>query len=524
MLASSWATVTIRVLEAYPELVADEILEFGDVYVGSSAERVLHIANKGGAPYRGALELPDGFSAVGLAEGAILELAAQATARVVLLFKPGKEGRVQHRLRFPTEKGTEGETLLYGTGVAPFLCAPSLLRLEWDPAAAVRAASLVLTNSMEIPVVISVTAPQQLELRPTLALAPRQSRTVNIKVPLKAHSGPILGEVRLAFQGFEQTLALEANAVPAYLEVVGGPPANRAIEFHDGDRSEPVKLALVNSGTGRGTLFADIHHEFLAEGMAEGQEIAPGELLEVTLRPAHNIRAEGSFVIKCGEQKLEYTLLSEPAAADAAGSTGAAVDIDTSTALLSTNSGAVANRSGTLSPYLDQRLKMSGDELAMENFTIKVEGDYRFDHSLPKVEAMTFENGGRRFLEFSWDALAPGDYDYKLHLQTIHIDKDTGRMHKVWSLARNARVTQDGQRVLARVDALNPAMAYHFRVAALTPDGRTSLSEPFRFLTAVPRPLRYVIINWSVILLVLTSTGLLIARRVRARRFYQRYY
>jgi hypothetical protein len=282
-------------------------------------------------------------------------------------------------------------------------------------------------------------------------------------------------------------------------------------------------LKFVNNGTTAGTFFTDIHHEFLVEGAEEGRVIAPGEQLQLTMKPAHNIRASGSFVLKCGNQRLEYALISEPTKTDnAPGNAATEVEIDESTALMATKGGSINNRSDT-SEYGSTRSKMSGPELAADLFAIRVEGNYKFDHTLPKVQAIEFIDGGRDFLEFSWAPLTPGTFDYKLHLETIQLDDETGHLRTLWA-KRNVVITQAKGNYFARMDGLNPGMAYRIRIVGVTPDGRASLSEPFQFLTAVPRPLRYLIGTWAVTLLCVGSLAIIIYRRIQRKRFYQRFY
>ena len=513
-LSSSPATVTIQVEAAYPELVANEVIEFGDVYVGSTVERLWTVSNKGGAAFRQTIKVPSGFTIAGLAEKNFLEILPQQTKRLQLIYHPTVIGRLQEKLDLPGHRGASTETLVYATGVAPFHGAPSSLRLEWVPESESRIGSLEVTSSMDKAIDIAVSAPDLLKLPAIISLAKRGTQAFEIEIPAAKYKDVVAGSVEMSFETFKLSIPVLAESIPAYLGAVGGTIDRTTIEFPEGSESDPVMLTFVNNGTTQGTVFTDIHHEFLVEGTEEGRVIAPGEQLQLTVRPAHNIRASGSFVLKCGNQRLEYTLVSEPARTDNAPSNVATeVEIDESTALMATGAGSINHRSDN-SVYGSTRSQLSGPELAADLFAIRVEGNYKFDHSLPKVQSTEFIDGGRDFLEFSWAPLTPGTFDYKLHLETIQLDDETGHLSTLWAKGN----------YFARLDGLNPGMAYRIRIVGVTPDGRASLSEPFQFFTAVPRPLRYLIGTWAVTLLCVGSLAIIVYRRIQRKRFYQRFY
>ncbi|MEZ5326514.1 MAG: hypothetical protein R3F19_15810 [Verrucomicrobiales bacterium] len=522
-LSSSTATVTINVEAAYPELVANEIIEFGDVYVGSTVERLWTVSNKGGASYRQTIKIPNGFSVTGLDKNNSLEIPPQETRRIKLIYHPTEIGRMQERLELPGHKGASTETLIYATGVAPFHGAPSSLQLEWVPENESRTGKLEIASAMDKTIDIAVSAPAILNLPNIVTLGKRAAQTFEIDIPAKNYKDVVEGSIEMTFETFKLSIPVRAEGIPAYLDAVGNTIGLASIEFPEGTESPPVTLSFINNGVSEGTLFTDIHHEFLLEGASEGQIIAPGESLTLTVKPAHNIRATGPLVLKCGNQRLEYSLISEPAKTDdAPGGAGATVEIDESTALLATKEGSISHREG-FGEYGSTRAKLSGPELAADLFAIRVEGNYKFDHTLPKVETTEFIDGGRDFLEFSWPPLTPGDFDYKVHVETIQLDEKTGHLRTLWA-RRNVPITQNDGKYEARLDGLNPGMAYRVRIVGVTPDGRATLSEPFRFVTAVPRQLRYLIGTWTVTLLCVASLAIIIYRRIQRRRFYQRFY
>lgn len=516
-LVSSIATVTIQVLAAVPELVANDVLEFGEIYVGSTAERLLIARNMGGAPFRQTLKIPPGFTATGLGENNVLELAPRATKQITLTFRPDTIGRVQQRISYPGNRGQTDQTLLYATGIAPLHAAPSQLQLEWIPEEAARVAQLTLTSSMERSINVGISAPQALGLPANIALGKRGGTTIDIRIPADQHNEAISGNIAFTFEDFELAIPVNSDSVPAYLVASGDAPDSHKLDFPEGAQSPPVTLAFTNKGTREGTLYTDIHHEFLLEGVTEGQVIPAGGQLKLTVTPAHNIDALGTLVLKCGIQRLEYSLSSEKGRTKSqVGEENAKIEIGESTALLAPKEGSSFQSFGTTTPR-------TGPQLAAELFAIKVEGSYRFDHSLPKVTATQFEDGGRDFLEFSWAPLTPGKYDYRVHIERVQFEEETDRPLKFWGLHPSEIISKEG-RQHARIENLNPSMAYRVRIVGISPQGTASLSEPFRFVTAVPRQLRYLIGTWTVTLLCVASVILFIHRRIQKRKFYERYY
>lgn len=517
-MVSPTATVTLQVLAAFPELVANDVLEFGEVFVGSSSNRLLIASNLGGAPFRQKLVLPPGFTATGLDENNVLQLDPEETKQITLTFHPVSTGRVQQRISYPGNRGETSQTLLYATGVAPFHAAPSKLQLEWVPEEEARFAKLELTSSMDRPITIQVDAPQALNLPATISLGKRGVTAIDINIPADRNKNAVIGDIRLSFEDFKLTVPVHSEGLPAYLAPTGKTQTGRTINFPEGAMSPPAVLKFTNKGTKEGTLYTDIHHEFLLEGVTEGQIITPGDQLELTIKPAHNITAAGTFVLKCGDQRLEYDVLSERGRRESSAvADESSMKIEESTALLGSK-GGTATRS-----FVDVSARKSGPALAAELFSIRVEGAYTFDHSLAKVTHTQFEDGGRHFLEFSWEPLSPGNFDYRIHVERMRIDKETERPMSVWKLMPSKIELIDG-RYHARMENLLPGMAYRVRIVGLTQDNRASLSEPFRFVTAVPRHLGYLIGTWAVTLMTITSIAYFIYRKVQKRRHYQRYY
>ena len=534
VLSSLSASVRIRIREAYADLVVEQrALDFGQVFVGNRLERVLKVSNKGGAPYEEEVALPSGLSSSLMKEGRIV-IPPKTTLRLPITYTPTKPGREHHAITLPAAAPSNRaiRIAVNGAGVAPFRVSHTELKLDWDPKTETRSGTLRVENALNHAQDLSITGPPELKLPAKLNLPSHGHKEIAIAIPAISGRDPIKGSIEIHSASFRQTVALNAEQVPGHLVVTTGPPPESLLDFTE-NKSGCVQFELENQGASQETVFLTIHHEFEVRDLESGTPIAPGDSLSFSVcvkRAAEHDRS-GKFVLRCGVQLLKYELFASGARDDERDEASEEdLVVDESTKLMADDCDDEGNDETKMLLETRRLMAMSKADRESEFYhqvggTMK-DADFDFDTSIPTVNRVAFNGGGKDFLKFSWDTLN-GPVEYRIYYQRMKVNAESGRIEKLWLPvpAASFEVKIDDERTRARMRNLRPAATYHYRIIGLTRSGRASIpSRVFSFNTAVPTSSFVSIAGWTVFGLIFGSIAIIVYRRIRRQKFYRRYY
>jgi hypothetical protein len=525
-------TVRIRIRAAHPDLIAEESVDFGELFVGEAATRELRISNKGGATYRGAVKLPPGFSSPLIKDGE-LELGPKTTLRLPLIFKPTTTGRVHDSIVISSQASATIRSAVYGTATPPFVATPINLKFAWDPVAEARTATLRVDNATGSQLRLAVATPPELELPGRITISPRGNQEWTLTIPATKRLSRLESKVTFQVEEFAQSVPLLAETVPGYLRVQEGPPVGSVLHFADGIASQGVKITIANVGGATESVFPTTTRNFSVTGLKSGQELAVGESVTVRVHLTKSVPTNrtGKFSLRCGVQILRFNLLATTPKKEGNEEDDSTeiVEADESTKLLAgpcieeLAGGDAIMMADTLG-----RMKMAKADLQKtlyyERGGVLKDARYEWVDNIPRIERIVFDGGGKSHLHFSWPTLKGGPYQYKIYQQTMQVDIESGRISKVWEPTKNYEIeTKDGK-TQVRMRELRPSSAYHYRVIVVGKNNRASLPSPvFSFVTAVPpSPMFLVLVGVGG--LVALSIGIVIYRRVKRRKFYRRLY
>ncbi len=469
--SSEEAVVTVRLSDAAAVLEVPNGVELGRLLAREVSEHGLRLFNKGNAPFRATVALPEGWSWA-VPEGGKFDVAPGAQIEAVVRVRAKEAGEVDEKVML--RPGTA--VRFTGRVLPPFLGYPSLLRLQWEPEPARRAYRFNIRNNRGEPMQVRLTAPPGVELPASVEIPVAESVEVGVACPGQV-SLPLAGKIRLEAPGWTQEIDYEAPAAPAVMEL-SGVGADGVVDFGVLEKAEGAVRSLVvrNVGGTAAVVRWEALRFFVVEGLEEETVVAPGAERAFAIRPRPDepglLREELALRMPGGDRVLKLQ---------------AEIDLKAGQAALMAGTVLEVKAAAPGSPELGQPRSERGRQLRVQVLTTGLmEAIPNTDARLPTVNAVRLieEETKPDRLVFEWDAPGPGVWTYRVLVRMLRNHGAQQAPIPEYGTMDNVKVTATPLGGRAEVTRLRPEVRWSCRIVGIRSDGvATKAGEDLTFMT-----------------------------------------
>ncbi len=274
-LRSSSGTVTVHIVDLPPRLGAERSVVFSAI-VGETTTTMLSLTNIGGGTLRGTVRVRPPFH---VAEDASFELGRGRSTRIPVHYAPVETGLSAPEKIQPARDDPGASITLRGEASAPFAVKTSADKLELkadDSRATVVEVVNLSANPQEVEV--SVEPATSVETIPAVALGPRETRAISLRIPAERKGAAEDFTVTFSTRAHALSRGFSAPAVPARLEVL-----TPVVDF---GRSREAALVVRNSGGVDGRFSVVLPPGLTCIDRAASFSVAQGRETSVRLRLA----------------------------------------------------------------------------------------------------------------------------------------------------------------------------------------------------------------------------------------------
>ena len=471
--SSEDALVTIRLTDPVAVLEAPGGVDLGRILATESVEQTIQIANKGNAPFKAAVPVPDGWSWLVPANGQFdLPPGEQIEAKLMVRVK--EAGPIDQKVLL-----RPGSVVRFiGQAVEPFLGYPTLQRLQWDRKAGQRSSRLHIRNNRPEPLTVRLSGPTGVVVPESVTVPVAESAEVMLVCPGDV-SKVLSGRIRLEAPGWGQDVSFEAPAAPAAVEVTGA-AADGTVDFGVLKITEEVKaerqITLRNVGGMPSLVRWDRLRYFLVEGMESDTVLAPQAQRQIIIRPRPDqpgrLKEDLTLNMAGGDYTLKLLADIDPKTAQAALMTGQVLEVRPPTP------------PGT--PEVKGPRSEEGRRARVQLLTAGLlEEPPNMDRSLATVNTIRPLEIGTDRLVFEWDAPSPGAWTYQVRVRQLRNHGPGQAPIPEYDQMDNVKVTSTPTGGRAEVTKLRPQVRWSCRIIGIRSDGvSTKPGEEMTFLTA----------------------------------------
>lgn len=499
--SSEEAVVSLRLSDPAAVLEVPSGVDLGRLLAMEVSEHGVRIANKGNAPFRATVPLPEGWSWA-VPPGGRFDVAPGGQIEAVVRVRPKEAGEVDEKVLL-----RPGYALRFtGRVLPPFLGYPSLLRLQWEPEPFRRAYRFNIRNNRGEAMRLRLSAPAGVEVPASVEIPVAESVEVAVTCAGQV-SVPLAGKIRLEAPGWVQEIDYEAAAAPAVMEL-SGVGADGVVDFGVLEKAEGAVRTLVlrNVGGTASVVRWDGLRFFVVEGLEDEAVLAPQAERTFAIRPRPDepgrLREELALRMAGGDRLLKLQAEIDPKASQAALMAGTVLEV---------------KAAAPGSPELARPRSERGRQLRVQVLTAGLmEAIPNADASLPTVNAVRLieaETGPER-LVFEWDAPGPGVWTYKVLVRMLRNHGLQQAPIPEYGTMDNVAVSATPLGGRAEVTHLRPGVRWSCRIVGLRSDGvATKAGDDLTFLTPPVGPSRW---PWRVLgLLGVISVGLYVRQKWR---------
>ncbi len=457
---STEATVTIQLEDPAPVLEAPGGVDLGRVLATELLERSITITNRGNAPFRATVPLPEGWSWLHPAQGQF-DLPPGESIEATIGVRVREVGPIDQKITL--RPGTVVRVI--GHARPPFLAHPSLVRLQWERGTARRAWQFTLSNNRPEPQTLQLTAPPGLAVPPAVTVPALESVTVSIFC-----SGNLdrvqSGQLRLDGQGWSQSIDYEAPVAPAAV-VVEGVSADDTVDFGILEKAEgsPARreLTLRNIGGTPAVVRWDELKLFLLEGITQETVLAPSAERRIVIQPRPDkpgrLKEELTLRMNGGDRVLQLLADIDPEAAKIALMSGKVLQSAPAAAV----PGAAGPKPAVTGAGLQLRTQVLVGGL--------MEAIPNSDPTLPRVDIVRLVEEEPDRLVFEWEAPAEGTWNYRVLVRMLRNHGLQQAPIPEYGEMDNVKVTSTPTGGRAEVTKLRGGARWTCRVVAIRSDG-----------------------------------------------------
>jgi hypothetical protein len=570
---SSEMRYDISLVDLKTEIQVPKEVDFGEVMVGSESVQDITIRNLGNGPMERQIFLASPWHLLEPADGKV-KLGPRGSRVIKIAFRPELMGETSYYLSFSSSK--EGTSKLRGTGGDPFTVEGETLELTLDEATGERVGEAELFNPGEKPILVEARASTRIQsgLLEGYLLAPGKVTKVPVKLAA-TDTAPIDGSIQFFLKnGYSKSVRVIAPVVPGKIVVsIPNSISSEVINFEkvEAGRSAERGFTLTNPGGIAVPLEFHIPEPFRML-TNPGPQLGPLSSVNISVGVFPASSAKGSVDVTMNifgnEQTVPLRLLANviPGSGGSAGQNSSAVvapNLPSKTMRLASpgksanNTAPVNNPDGTPGmspvPILNTTPSVAGpalpagsgvssldtgsgtgedDELWFEELSAKERealaspmgfvtrslAQRKTDPEMRAPEDLSVLESGSDSLVIGWTA--PKDAGvgaFEVELRGMMANPQSGMPESVWIVYPVKKIEKIDRLVKARLENLNPASVYEFRVIFTTEAGLSSPpSEALSAETGLPMDWTYIYLGCGFLLLV--GIGFLAWKVVRDRR------
>jgi len=474
--SSEEAEVTVRLVDPAPVLEAPPGMDLGRMLANEPQERTFTIRNKGNAPYKAAVPLPEGWAWIAPSNGEF-EIGPGASVEATLRVRMREAGELDQKVTL-----LPGTVIRFiGRALPPFLGYPALLRLQWEPGTAKRTWHFSLRNNRPDPLTIGLSAPTGLTIPGTVTVPFAETQEVTVTATGDV-SKVWTGKIRMESPGWSQEINFEAPAAPAWVEL-NGSSQEAALDFGVLPPGEEAKtsreVVLRNIGGTPSLVRWDPLRFFTLEGMETETVLAPQTERKLTLRPRPEepgrLKEELIFRMTGGDRTLRLLAEVDPKAGQEAMMSGHVLDVRPPAP-----EGSPGPRPATTEAGQRLRVQVLSRGL-MKSFP-------KTDRTLPTVEGVNLQVIEPERIVFDWPAPGPGTWTYHVMVRMLRNHGLQQAPIPEYDEMDNVKVTNSPTGGRAEVSKLHAEPRWIGAIVAVREDGVATKAGPDLTFITPPVP------------------------------------
>ena len=469
--SSDEAEVTIRLVDPAPVVEVPGGLDLGRILAGQNIDTGFSLGNKGNAPFRATVPLPEGWAWLA-PEGGAFDVAPGESMEAKFRVRMKEAGELDHKL----ELRPGSVVRILGRVLPPFLAYPSLIRLQWEPGTALRTWRFSIRNNAPDTMSIKLSAPAGVRVPESILVGFAETKEVSVTASGDV-SKEMSGKIQMQSGTWAQDIAFEAAVAPARVEL-SGTGADGSVDFGILPAGEETKasreLIMKNVGGTPALIRWDALRFFNLEGLDTETMLPPMGERKITLRPRigepGRLKDELFLRMTGGDRTVPLLAELDPKVARAAMVKGKVLDIQPKTAPGETP-GKPTTESG-------ERLKVQVLSRGLMRALPKT------DPTLPVIEAVNMIVMEPDRLVFEWPAPGPGTWTYKVMVRML---RNHGRQQAPipeYDEMDNVKVTSSAAGGRAEVNKLFAEAYWTCCIVAFRDDGVNTKPGPdLKFIT-----------------------------------------
>lgn len=564
---SSEMRYDIDLVDLKTEIQAEPEVDFGEVMIGEEAIRQVTIRNLGNGSMERQIFLASPWYLLDPADGK-LNLGPRGARVLKIAFRPELMGETSYFLSFSRSK--EGTTKLIGKGGDPFQLVSEAIELTLDETSRERRGEIDLLNPGTKPLLVEARGSTRLQnsLLEGYLLAPGKTTKVPVRLG-GTDTAPFDGTVQFFLKnGYSKSVRVISPVVPGKITVsVANAISSEVINFGkvEAGRSGERGLTITNSGGVAVPLEFHIPEPFRLLTNT-GPQLGPLSSVSISVGLYPTAAARGlvdvTMNVYANEQTVPIRLLGNVVAptgsTPGAGGAGPAPNLPSKTMRLSSSGPKPEAEADIAVPILHTTPASGGSAAALSGITpptgpaneaggehgggssipsadkrVPLPGSVartlaqrKVDPALRSPEDLSVLEVGSDSLVIGWTAPKDtGPCTFEVEMRGVLLDTNSGKLENVWVVYPAVKEDRIDRLVKARIENLNPARLYEFRVVLTTPDGRSSEPSPaLSAETGLPMDWTYIYLSLGLGLVVLLGFGVRKVIRDRRPEVYQAQY
>ena len=560
------------------EISTDKEVNFGEVAIGSTAEKEITVRNLGKANFDTTLSLAPPWYLVEPIDGK-LSLTGNGVQKVKVSFRPTLAGETSYFLSFARSK--HGTVKLIGTGGEPFQLETPQTTLALDEESGKRVGQVILQNPGAKPVRVLARASTRLgaSLQKEYFLPPGRSTPIKIALQ-ETDTAPFDGMVQFYLEsGMTKTAQVVAPVVPGRLEIsIPDSVTTELINFGQVKAGELAERAIILTNPGGVAVPLEFHVPSPFRILNDpGPALAPMGSVHIGIGLHPSLTSKGpvdvTMNIYGNEQTLPLRLMGNVLKSNraASGPSNLPQGLPLGSMRMSAGPKNTANTANTANTGTGVPSPQVGNESGLNNslsqssaVVIGAKGPVPLVNIPEGEDSVWYEEMSERQMRalrsplgniirplagretnleirrpedlsvlksdansitIAWTAPKNSDlYDFEVELSGM-VDSGKGMPMHVWAPYKDVEFKRVGRLVKAEIQNLLPHATYEFRVFTIDENGRSSApSAGMHAQTQLPMDWTYIYLGIAVLCIIVLILGVIKIRKDREGEVYQAQY
>jgi len=487
---SAAVDVVVTIIDSPPELALSGALDFSPILVGATAAKSLEISNRGGGIAEGKVDVEAPWKIEGSQK---YRLGAGERAAFKVVFAPESGGQFESAVRFSSEP--EKGVRVRGEALAAIAATPAKVVLKNTAGDPVRTGVFELSNQTDEERRVTLDGGGRLQV-PAEVTVPAHGR-VNVPVQTAAGDVAVLaGEVRVEASGLTVRVPVQAARVGPIVRAAGGPVVFGRVDAASGAKAS---FELENAGGAEAGVSWEIGAPFVTEQTSVVLPAGGKKAFAIRTQPAAAGKYRAWVTVTAGAQKLEI-----PVEAELVGKTASASPPRASFAANPAPVDVEASPAAETAP-----------ERVAEPVVSALPPEFLVDLRPPKDVKITQLTATGATIE--WPVVAGTAAKFRVERRRVGLDA-SGELKVRWDELPGTTIRREGEKNVAVLTGLRPAVAYGVRVVSLS---GSDTGEPVftqYFATPAKQSIWPKVTPLRVLFAVLVLCAGLVLRQRRAER------